>query len=392
MRVEFDKLVADYDSGLFTKLRGFGGAAGFLETWVPDADPVESICNMLDAASTEGLDGLSVFIGATTAAGLDADKLTEAAGGFGTVCMEPQADGLLLTVLDVQDWADSGRFREAGRGGDYVRKAEASATLDAAGAQRIAGKAGEIGPHYAVAVKAAANDVSFEGTLDNGNGPVRACGERDGVSLTLLVDGDGHTIRRAAHSGASTSVERALLDRLCALIVGLPIQEAADHGVIRLEYELRDKTMERPVAGVVTPEAADASFLLPLALVRGALGDYRSKTGYGETENTYDPQPSAPWMSMDGEARRKFLDGAIREIGYSAKDVVVTAIEFDVRVVVELAVADKQRCLMALEAGIKDKVDARLELFLEEIKDINKLRRPDAGNLGAGNLGAGETS
>ena len=210
--------------------------------------------------------------------------------------------------------------------------------------------------------------------------------------MTLLVDGDGHTIRRAAHSGASTSVERALLDRLCALIVGLPIQKAADHGVIRLEYELRDKTMERPVAGVVTPEAADASFLLPLALVRGALGDYRSKTGYGETENTYDPQPSAPWMSMDGEARRKFLDGAIREIGYSAKDVVVTAIEFDVRVVVELAVADKQRCLMALEAGIKDKVDARLELFLEEIKDINKLRRPDAGNLGAGNLGAGETS
>lgn len=381
MIIDYEKTAADYDNDLFTRLRSFGPAADFLETWVPDADAVKSICNMLDAATTAGRHDMVIFIGRETAKGIDRSRLAKAAGDFGAVRIEPDGMGLLLTVSALRRCADKKKTR-AGRtvkADSYIRKAE---TFDRP-AEREIKQADRIGAHYREAVKTIGQNLRFEGVLAGKKGYVIAEGRHNGVRLMLLTDRDDHSILRAAHNGASTSVEKALLDRLCALIEGAPIQEAGDHGVIRLEFDLRDKSMQRPLAGIVMADAADAAFLLPLKLVRDALEDYRHKTGYMSTDSTYDPGPSEAWKAMADDERRRRLVAAVAEIAeknnFPAEDVQVTAIEHNVRIVIRfngaLEQADKQHCLMILEAGIKNIVDGRLELFQEEIKDSNKLRR-----------------
>jgi hypothetical protein len=101
MRLDYDQLVADYETGLFTRLRGFGPAAEFLETWVPDEDPVDSLLNMVEAAEIAGRAALSVYIGPATAQRLDVAALTARAGTIGTVRIEPQGDGLAFEVRDI---------------------------------------------------------------------------------------------------------------------------------------------------------------------------------------------------------------------------------------------------------------------------------------------------
>ena len=109
----------------------------------------------------------------------------------------------------------------------------------------------------------------------------------------------------------------------------------------------------------------------------------RVEHGLASITNEYDLVPGSIWRDADEAARRRMLTGAISvlavEQDFIAEDVVVIAIEHGVRVVIgfegALAGADKQALLMAIEAGIKELVDRRLEIYLEELKDKNKLRR-----------------
>ena len=116
MKIDYEKMAADYDNGLFTRLRSFGPAADFLETWVPDADDIKSICNMLDAAAVAGRRDMAIFIGRQTAESIDQGRLLKAAGDFGAVHMEPDGEGLLLTVSAVRRCADKEKtgFRKTG--------------------------------------------------------------------------------------------------------------------------------------------------------------------------------------------------------------------------------------------------------------------------------------
>ena len=161
------------------------------------------------------------------------------------------------------------------------------------------------------------------------------------------------------------------------------MQEASDHGVLRLEFALREERDARPVAGIVTPESADPMFALPTALIRGALSSYRDAAGYRATHNFHDDRPAQCWLDADDPQRRAWIERELSvvapEIGFQAGDVRVHDVQFDVRVVLEadgqLEGPERPRKLMLIERALKDRVYARLEVFLEEVKDKNKLRR-----------------
>ncbi len=69
--IDYEVLVAEYQSGMVDKLRSFGPAADFLELWVPDADPVESLAAMVDAAAAAGTVNFALFVDRRLAARLD---------------------------------------------------------------------------------------------------------------------------------------------------------------------------------------------------------------------------------------------------------------------------------------------------------------------------------
>jgi len=46
----YEDLVEAFEHSLLHQLRGHGAAVPYLDTWVPDPDPVRSLLNMLEAA------------------------------------------------------------------------------------------------------------------------------------------------------------------------------------------------------------------------------------------------------------------------------------------------------------------------------------------------------
>jgi len=361
--IDYDRLIAAYQADLVDTLRGFGAQSELLELWVPDEDPVRSLCGMVNAAEAAGAAKLSVRVGPATAPTIDRQALLDALAEMGRAALAEEGDGFLLVVC--------------GLGGDHAAAAreaaieteevalEAGSTVD----DRPVTQPDDITTPYRATLDAIST-YDREGTA---NGP---SAEVDGVVLSL--DLEDQTTTAARHGGARTPVTRGLLERFCALIEGLPIQEAADHGTIRLEFELRDPDAT-PVAGVITPTAADPAFRLPQALIRQAL----AASGLDSGDNDHDDRPSQDWLAASDWQRREMLAEALvalaGERGFDPEDVVLHAIEYDVRIVVELrgalAAGDKQPHMMMLEAGIKQKVDRRLELFQQERQDDNVIRR-----------------
>ena len=390
VRVDYEELIADYEKGLIDTLRGFVPATEYLESWVPDEDPVKSLCNIVEAAGSYGQDAISVFVGQEIARRVDTAALLEAARELGEARIESQGDGLIFEVTRITEWTERAGIAPSTAGAPQRdasprRRARAEAKQTAPAPQPPAAAEGvsSIGPCYRQAVQDRLTRIVREQALADEEGTVRVEGSVEGVCLTLIVDPQTHVIRRAAHRGATGPVAQTLLDGLCELVEGAPIQEAGDHGVIRLEADFRDPSASPPVPGIVTPESADTAFRLPLTLIRGALQDYRERTNYRETGNEFDPGPSPKWRSLSDAERRARLARALLDIcrknGLAPNEVAVTAIEHDVRVVVELtgglAAGDKQGHMIILEAGLKDMVDRRLELFLEELTDENRIRR-----------------
>ncbi len=367
--IDYEALVAEYQSGLVDKLRSFGPAADFLELWVPDADLVESLAAMVDAAAAAGTANFALFVGPKTAAGLNVNTLSEAVGNQASIACHDKDGGKVLEFSAVHDARPTIKNRAAKK----IRQKKPH--RKGAPSRPAAVKTGGAIPDIYIS-RLRRESLAFEGRPGEEDGLVAVEAEADGAALALLVEPAAHLIHQARHRDAADPVTAALLDCFCALIEGLPVLEASDHGVIRLEARLRDPAAGRPVPGVVSPQAAWPGFALPQALIRRALAAYREKTGFGSVNNDFDPGVAEEWMGLDDKARRQRISAAIES---AAGEPSVTAIEYDVRVVVrfaaDIAGSDKQHQMMKMEQAIKTGVDPRLELYLEELKDANPIRR-----------------
>lgn len=221
--------------------------------------------------------------------------------------------------------------------------------------------------------------LSHAGTLHEEEGLLLAKGSCGGLRLAALVEPSSHVVRKAAHSGEESDVDRGLLEMLCAILEGRPILDGSDHGVIYLENRLRDRSQPPPVPGIVAPENADPAFATPLRLVRSLLADYREKTDYRETQNGFRPPISPAWRGMTPQAR---LDHVRREISASSSEDGVTALGFDgmsqliVEFTHEMTSDEKQERLMKLECLLQEKVESTLQLHLQPKGDENSIRNP----------------
>jgi hypothetical protein len=162
-----------------------------------------------------------------------------------------------------------------------------------------------------------------------------------------------------------------------------PLLECADHAVIRLEHRLRDRASPRPVAGIVTPESVEPAFGSLTAAVRALLAEYRRRTGYAETDNRFDPEPSPGWEALTPEQRtariQAGLDGLVARRGLQPGDVVCTRLDRGTRATIEfhaeLPAQTKAVMMMFLERGLKDSLEGTIHLYQEEMPDKNKIRR-----------------
>jgi hypothetical protein len=342
--IDYESAVTAYMENLYTTLRGFSPAGDmvFLETWVPDENPLQSILGIFEAAKEAGIPGVTVRVGAQTLPELDLATIENASAAWG------QPD-----------------FRTAG--GTSVL------TLSFAGPDPLR----DVNLLYRASLEAAAGAREFEGVLELEAGAILAVASHAGLKLMALVVPERHIVAKARHYGASNEIERRLLTRLCPILEGKPIMECSDHGVIELEFSLRDHSLPAPVPGVIMPENCDPMFALPVRLVRDLLADYRRKAAFTATENFYLRPTSPRWRRLSREQRQTEVAAALESFPRSTKFHLAT-IEGDRRVVVQIesdmAKGTKGSCLLQLERHLQQTVESVLQVHLQAKPDLNTIR------------------
>lgn len=364
--ISYEALVEEFESGLLTALRGHGVALDFLEIWVPDHDVVKSILNMAESAESLGTSAFTVTVSRET--------------------LPPSRDGDLIaslaqlgTVEISADLLDPSRaiVRVNNIGGGAVLR-DLTAVLPAGLKDGVVARL----PALAYAV------LTPPDWLTN---PSCAQAREGDTAMAVRIDpADGRLIQAACHYGATDPVERVVLDILCETIIGAPLRDAAEHGAIRALASLWTTDAPRPVAGIVNPTNAHPAFSLAQRLIRAVYADclQRFPEARDGGYNEFDFPPSRRWMAMDADAQLQAIDialhGFLADNQSDADAIQVLRIDddlhrFPVRVVVsfssQVAPAAKPDMIRALERQLKIQVESKLQVYHEQLKDQNAIRR-----------------
>jgi hypothetical protein len=342
--VDYESAVAAYMENLSTVLRGFRPAEDlqFLDTWVPDEDPLLSILGIFESAKAAEIPAVTVRVGSQTLASLDLAAIESASATLGCPEFQVGADAAILTL-----WFDKP---------DSLR---------------------EVSRFYRSALQVITTR-EFEGGIEPETDAILAIASHGNLKLMAQVVGERHIVAKARYTGTGTSIERRLLERLCPILEGKPIIEASDHAVIDLEFNLRDHSLSAPVPGVIMPENSDSMFALPIQLVRDLLADYRRQTSFTDTENFYVRPCSPRWRRLSREQRQAEVAAALATFS-GASDLLIGTIEGDRRVIFEIAPDTAKEIngsrLLQLEAHLQQSVEPVLQVHLQAKADLNTIRR-----------------
>jgi hypothetical protein len=366
MVIDYDRAAADYEASLITKLRGHG-AGSFLENWVPDPDPALGLVNMIEAAWTGGESTLHVTISRATLDGGGLERLKR----------------LAESIAELAITADTAHYhleaRRAARVGGARRAAPVTrASRPVAGSIRKGQERPAIPgiqPMLAEALQAETARFTHEETHAAADG-----------NVTLSIDKDG-LIRAARHSGVQPDVRRRLVELMCREIEGRTLQDASDHAAVLAIHRLQARAGARPTAGILLPANAGSEVPGALELVRRACRACHKRAGKEDEPNFFEVAPGSEWQALSGGERLRRVVAATDEFCTAEGAAgAARAVRVDkdihgheIRVIVQVDGARLAEgvpfFLRRLERFVKGRVERRLELYLEPLKDKNVLRR-----------------
>lgn len=337
--LKYGDLVSSYYENLHSTLRNFSPGPEFLEDWVHDEDHNRSILGIFEAASNHGLEGLALEINEEFAQSLNNDWLSENLKSLGSLRFDRSTGGLTLVFS----------FEKT----TLVHR---------------------IHPTYQRELSEAMHDLRHLGRLSTEDDVYFA--SVDGVTLACYIK-DG-LVKEAKHWGAKGAF-LPLIDRLCDIILDSPLQEAAEHGTIRLERVLRNLNVPPPVQGLVTPDNADPVFLLPKRLIRDVYQQWRSIHATEEGWNDFDRPLSVRWQRLSDEEKIAQINSALppilSELKIPYSDVAVLEIRGQRLFFARNDFAKLSRSgadLMAIERELKKRIEPGLDVVLEGLEDKNR--------------------
>ncbi len=239
-----------------------------------------------------------------------------------------------------------------------------------------------IHPVYEKSLSDINQPLTMEGFLKEQSDLTFLLSSWNGVTLSVLIDPISHTVKEALYKDGNSAHIKILMELFCMEIIDLPIQEAADHACINLEYKLRDHSICGPVQGIITPENADPIFRYPLMLIRKIFKKYCEESTYNPPINFFDRQLSEGWLSLSGADRLKKAKCLLKNFLLETKvvdELDVYEIEKDVKLIIRAVNrsdnTDLSKVLMDFENVLKKELEQNLYVEFEEIKDLNSLRR-----------------
>lgn len=377
-RIEYPKVVDEYENRLGSMERGFALDEEFLDLWVPDEDANKSIFGIFESASIRKQKGLTVVINSAAMTTIDGEGLINSLAPLGKASVEKTSAAVTITVefgakgdqasAAVDDLRGLSAVHLAYR--DNLVRESRTLTNKIASATDIKKSTSGAGKYELLEVPFEAGTVIF--SLETTSGIIQ------GLYFKGLDDND---------------VSTRMIEILSRQVKGFSMQELAEHGAIRVENVLRDITKPGPVRGLITPENAGKYFTQLNQFNRLAYKKAVEKFGIKFHRNTSEVPVTEQWLNMPVEQRmekitvetKKFLkEHNLAHVNFTVLGVLA---EIQAYIDFEGVTGERERRFIVknLERQIKESLEGRLEVYLPTAED--KLRRNKKSSLFKGETG-----
>jgi hypothetical protein len=383
--VKYETLVRAYEQALVDVLRHHSAGEAYLELWVPDEDPVKSILNMIEAAQAAGRDGLAVEVSSRTLSSEQTARLELLAARYGAVTVVPAGTSYMISVADLR----SGPAEPAEHATNVPARSPAAKVAVAGGTHNSEdAPLAEIIPALAPSLVPDQAGLTHEGQLAETENLVLVRVESGQGALAVLADPHTHLIVAARHDSFSSEQRRLVAEMTCRTIEARTVQDAGEHGALLALHRMHGLAGRQPLRGILLPRNGGTAFVVITKMLRELRRRYADAAGIPAAVNVFEPAPSARWQSLPAAEKMrdvqveidKFAQARRLSIGVvRAERIEKDLTGHDLRVVISIdtehSVADKPAMMRALERQLKAAVEDRLQLYLDPLKDRNKIRR-----------------
>ena len=375
-KIIFSELLENYNTNLITKLRGFGEDNDYLQYWVPGTTKENSLLNLIEALFESKTYEFNIILNK------DEEKISSELlkfnGKIGTITMNLENEKInlffeidkKLNKLDLKEKTLSAtsqnkrffpeiksitRIKEKNLVNDSLRKKVISMNIK-----------------------------KFENTNPVKDENCKTYEEKIlNHFIYLQIDTKNLIVKNAYHDFKEIKEEFIIIDIFLSQILKKHIQEVSEHSLIYLEDYLRPKNFKKN-HGIFLPFQAGSIFEDLNNLIRGVYKKIKTDFDFNDQINKDYMNLSNKWMTMSNVNREitvnKIINESIvEELNLKKDDIILSGIEIDFRIVVELSKDFRKRLkneslLLKAEMILKEKIEKRLELFTMEVKDQNKLR------------------
>ncbi len=164
--------------------------------------------------------------------------------------------------------------------------------------------------------------------------------------------------------------------------MNLPLFEAFEHGIIKLEKSIRPRNLNKYIEGIISPVSRFQIFENIHDLISKIWKLHKIRHNV-ELKNLFDRYPSDSWMSLSFEKKEEIINNSIKN--FEKKNNIDNLLYFDtiqddcirLTVGVKKKINDDQlsSILLFFEKFVRTSIDKRIEVFYTELRDENKLRQ-----------------
>lgn len=203
----------------------------------------------------------------------------------------------------------------------------------------------------------------------------------DGRSVSVSLSES--KIAGVAFSGSSSEKEKAVLDAVGEAMIGFTLREATEHAAIYAANALTAKGLLRRPAGIGLPKAMGPEMALAEALLRALYRAAPLPPLKPDDWNFEDRGPTPAWVARERKDKvatvRGLLGTFLTGAGVGQDAIAVVDIDkyerIDVRFSEIVPIGVKPKMLMDFERFLRTQTGERLEVFVTEMKDLNRIRR-----------------
>lgn len=376
IKINFGELIKKYEENLVTQLRGFGDY-DFLKYWVPSPDILTSLENLIDALiESNNLEFDIIFDNEFSSIEKKLKEFDETIGSIALI-EDKGIQKIFKFKIDLSKYNNFYKEKFINIKKNKLSNLKLFPTVKKLQQEIIDY---EIDNDYVNEIK---NMKVFKLKNFNNNVNFNNFYESSIYDGKIFVEIHNNIITKACHNFSEINHLNIIIDLFVDHIKLKPIQEAAEHSAIYIEYLFRPKNFNKKIKGIILPDLCGKIFQRLNNCIREIMNDYQNKSGYKKNVNKFYVDISNNWKKKSYENKIEIIKNNIKkcisQFLLEPGDIIFHKLEMDFRIILNLSVDFKKKLenrnyLIEIEEIMKKNIDNRIELFIIEIEDLNKLR------------------